>query len=78
MQIIKNTISEIVRELAQNPDIKYDQTLLDDGLIDSLTTIELISILEEKFNIQIDSEELNHHNFNTINNIANLIEQKIK
>jgi D-alanine--poly(phosphoribitol) ligase subunit 2 len=73
----KEVILELVRELAENNDITLDQGLLDEGIIDSLTTIELIGKLESQFNITIDTDELNHHNFNTVLNIISLVDKKL-
>lgn len=67
----------IIKELANNSNIQKDTLLLDEGIIDSLSTIELITTIESKYSIVIDSDELNHFNFNTIDNIAILIQSKL-
>lgn len=67
----------IIKELANNSNIQKDTLLLDEGIIDSLSTIELITTIESKYSIIIDSDELNHFNFNTIDNIAILIQSKL-
>ena len=67
----------IIKELANNSNIQKDTLLLDEGIIDSLSTIELITTIESKYSIVIDSDELNHFNFNTIDNIATLIQSKL-
>lgn len=77
MHTNEDTILALVIELTQNNSLTPSQLLLDEGLIDSLTTIELITKLEEQFNINIDTDDLNHHNFNTIANITALVNQKI-
>lgn len=70
-------ILKIVQKLSGVQEITLQQSLLDEGIIDSLMTIELITNLETHFNINIDFEELNHHNFNSVINISQLIESKI-
>ncbi len=77
MNASQDTILALVKELTQNDQITMSQTLLDEGLIDSLTTIELITKLEEQFNINIDTDDLNHHNFNSVENITTLVNQKL-
>ncbi len=67
----------IIKELANNSNIQKDTLLLDEGIIDSLSTIELITTIESKYSIVIDSDELSHFNFNTIDNIAILIHSKL-
>jgi acyl carrier protein len=66
-----------VKDLTQSPDLDINMSLLDEGILDSLTTIELITKLEEIFNINIDFDELNHQNFNTITNIVALVKKLI-
>ena len=73
---IKEVVLKLVKELTENDTITETQTLLDDGLLDSLTTIDLITKLEEDFHIDIDSDDLNHQNFNTVENIVSLINLK--
>ena len=69
-------ILEILRNISNMPNLNVNQLLLDEGIIDSLSTIELISILEERFAINIAADDLNHFNFNSINAISNLVNSK--
>ena len=78
MNSTREEILNIVKEISNNNDIDFNNRLLDEGIIDSLSTIMLIQRLEEDFNIAIDNNDLNHDNFNTIENIYLLISVKIK
>jgi len=69
-------ILEILKNISNLPDLSINQLLLDEGIIDSLSTIELISILEERFAINIGADDLNHFNFNTVSAISNLVNSK--
>jgi acyl carrier protein len=69
-------ILEILKNISNIPNLTTNQLLLDEGIIDSLSTIELINILEEKFTINIGPDDLNHFNFNTISAISNLVNSK--
>ena len=66
----------ILKNISNIPNLTSDKLLLDEGIIDSLSTIELISILEERFAINIGADDLNHFNFNTITAISNLVNSK--
>ena len=77
MDNITESVFQIVKDLTQSPDLDINMSLLDEGILDSLTTIELITKLEEIFNINIDFDELNHQNFNTITNIVALVKKLI-
>jgi acyl carrier protein len=69
-------ILEILKKVSNLTTLSIDQLLLDEGIIDSLSTIELITILEETYAINIGPDDLNHYNFNTITAISNLINSK--
>ena len=78
MNLTREEILNIVKEISNNNDINFNNQLLDEGIIDSLSTIMLIQRLEEDFNIEINNNDLNHDNFNTIENIYLFISIKIK
>jgi D-alanine--poly(phosphoribitol) ligase subunit 2 len=75
MENITEKVLKLVRDLTENNDVQFNTNLLDEGILDSLTTIELISKLEDEFKINIDSEDLNHQNFNTVSKIEALIQK---
>ena len=56
-----------------------DGTLLfDEGIFDSMGLLNLISFLEEKFNIKVYDSELDATNFASINAIVSYLERKLK
>ena len=75
MENLTESVHQMVIFITQNPDLDINKSLLDEGILDSLTTIELITKLEEVFKINIDSDELNHQNFNKIENIVTLVKK---
>jgi acyl carrier protein len=55
-----------------------DQTSFMEGaIIDSTGILELVNYLENDFNITISDDELLPENLDSINNIANFLENKI-
>ncbi len=66
-------ITDIICQI--NPDVDYaeEKTLIDDGIIDSLELMELISELEGAFDIEIGMEELVPEHFNSVEAIENMI-----
>ena len=55
-----------------------DEPLIESEIIDSLGILKLIAFIEEKFKVTIPDEELIPENFETITDIASLIERKLK
>jgi len=55
-----------------------DDTPLLAGVIDSLGLMQLISFIEEEFEVAIDDAEVTATNFRTVGDIQRLIEQKVQ
>ncbi len=55
-----------------------DETPLLGGVIDSLGLMQLISFLEEEFNVTIDDAEVTADNFKTVSQIEQLVNQKVQ
>jgi acyl carrier protein len=56
--------------------IDHDQSLVSNGVIDSLAILRLIAFVEEKFGIKVEDEELVPENFETINIIKHFVESR--
>ena len=57
---------------------KDDDSLLENGIIDSTGVLEIVTFLEENFNFQVEDEEIVPDNFDSINNINNYIINKFE
>ncbi len=59
------------------PEIDFESSdeLVDDGTIDSLTIVNVISALSEEFGVEFPYEEIIPENFNSLDAIAELIEK---
>ena len=57
--------------------LKDNTSFLEEGIIDSTGVLELVSFLEEKFEIMVDDEELIPENLDSINNITAYLERKM-
>ncbi|NUO83040.1 acyl carrier protein [candidate division KSB1 bacterium] len=76
----KATVKDyILREFlpGENPAALTDATpLISGGILDSLSTLKLVTFLEEKFGIQIEAHEADVEHLDTITNIAALVHAK--
>lgn len=66
---------EILREVKDTIDYENETALIDDELIDSLDLMQLISELEEAYDIEIGMEYIVPENFNSASAILNLINE---
>ena len=53
-----------------------DESLLDNGVIDSTGVLELVSYLQERFAIQIEDDEIVPANLDSIQNLVNCVVRK--
>lgn len=78
-KIIQPTkIMELVRQSCalEEENIRLD-TKLNEISLDSLSFISLIVNLEQEFDMEFDDEELNIYDWETVQEIVNLVEEKI-
>jgi acyl carrier protein len=55
--------------------LKADEDLLSSGILDSLSILRLVAFVEEKFGIRIPDEDVVYDNFNSINSLAEYLQQ---
>ena len=64
------------RATADAGDFADDESLLEAGVIDSMTMVDLISFLESTFSIQIDEDDMIPENFDSVNAIVEYVTSK--
>ncbi|AGR77576.1 acyl carrier protein [Aliarcobacter butzleri] len=75
MDIIER-IKPLVEEIAFKK-VEIDEPLYTSNLIDSMGTVDLAMMLEEEFNIKIDTRDIIESNFDSIEKLANYIKSRI-
>lgn len=57
-------------------DFADDASLLELGVIDSVTMVDLITFLEARFQVRIDDDDMTPENFDSLSAIVALVESK--
>ena len=70
-----NTLLEILEDLHPDVDFTVEESLIDDGILDSLDIVTLITEINDKFDISIPAEEIIPENFNSAKALMALIEK---
>ncbi len=80
MPEIENKIRQFLLEnfvLSEQVDkLGIDESLLENGVVDSTGILELVFFAEDQFGIQIDTSEVLPENFDSINALAAYIRRK--
>ena len=63
--------------LARQKSLTDDDSLLHDGVIDSMGTLDVVMFLEETFDVVLEDEDLVMDNFATISTLAEFVESKL-
>ena len=73
---MKQEILELLESAVPSIDFSYDR-LVDDGLLDSLTVVQIIGELSMEYDIDFAIEDLVPENFNSLDGIVSLVERKL-
>lgn len=78
--IIQRFAVFIAEKILKQPtrSIRPDEPLITSGLIDSFSLIDLALFAEENFGVQIDDTELTADTFDSLLELADIIEQRQK
>ena len=72
---MKDQIIEILTEICPGVDFEKETALIDDGLIDSLDIVAVVTDLMDTFDVQLGVDDLTPENFNSVDAICQLIER---
>ncbi len=64
----------MLKGIKPNVDFENEEALVDDGLIESLDIISIISEISDKYGVQIPSDEIIPDNFNSAEALYELVQ----
>jgi acyl carrier protein len=76
----KEKIREFVIEnflFGADDGVEDDTSFLENGIVDSTGILELVTFLEEEFEISVEDEELIPENLDSINNVVAYLQRKL-
>jgi acyl carrier protein len=74
--VIKTFILENFLPGEDPKNLTDDTELKESGILDSLSTLKLVTFLEEHFKIELEASDLDAGNLSSITSIANLVGSK--
>ena len=70
---MREEIIEILKELLPDVDVENATSMADDGLIDSINVVNIVTEVAINFDVQIPFEALVNENFNSVDTIVALV-----
>lgn len=64
--------------MVEREDIPLEQSLIDEGVIDSFGLIEIAAYIEREYNVTVSEEKMTNENFSSVTKIVNFIESEMK
>lgn len=74
---MKEKLLEVLKREYPEIDFMVDANLVDDGILDSLTIVGVISAISMEFGVVLPYEEIIPENFNSVDAMAAMIEKYI-
>lgn len=71
-----NKLIEILSEICPNVDFRKEKALVDDGLIDSFEIVSIVAEIMDHFEVELDVDDLMPENFNSVEAMMQLIEER--
>lgn len=71
-------LMEILKRIKPEADLTASNDLIDEGILDSMDIVSIISEIEKEYFIEIDPDEIDPDNFQSISSMFAMIEKVIK
>jgi acyl carrier protein len=77
-ELIPTLAQHIATNILKQPGrkLKTDEPLISSGIVDSFSLVDLALFVEDTFGVHIDDTELNASTFDTLDQLANLIQAR--
>ena len=75
-KIVKDYVNRELAEEGKETDLKEEENLLANGIVDSLGVLKLVSFIENEFNVQVPDEDVTVNNFRSLKSIGEYLEKR--
>lgn len=75
--MIKDTVRKFIQRFVSGQSFKDDTNVFENGMVNSLFAMQLVSFVENEYDITVENEDIDLNNFKDVNSIAKLIESKL-
>lgn len=72
---MRDTLLDLLEEILPDVDFENEDALIDDGILESFDIVNLVSELNDAFDIEIRPKDLLAENFNSIDAMVEMIQR---
>lgn len=72
---MKEKLLALLEDIRPDVDFKHEEKLIDEGILDSFDIISIAQEISETFGVEVNVEDLEPYNFNTVDAMLELIEK---
>ena len=74
---MRESLLEILRDVCPDVDFERETSLIDDGLLESLDIVSIVTGIMDEFDVELNVDDLLPENFNSVDAMLALIERKL-
>lgn len=74
----KEDLLKILKEIKPEVEFEGNKHLIDEGELDSLSIVEVVSTIDEEFDVEIGVKDIIPENFNSVDAMWNLIQRLLE
>lgn len=71
--LIRKNVTSVACKTLTLETIEFEKDLIDSGLLDSLSMVQLMVALEDEFNIRIEPEDLDFEDYRSVKSMTEMI-----
>ena len=68
-----NELLELLKRVKPGVDFENNKSLIDDEILDSFDIVSIVAAINDEFDIEITAKDILPENFNSLENMHNLI-----
>lgn len=76
MKPMRERLIELMKENLPGVDVENETALVDDGILESLDLVTLVNEIMNEFDMELNVDDLVPENFNSVDSILEMIEDK--
>lgn len=73
---MRESLLEILRDVCPDVDFEREMSLIDDGLLESLDIVSIVTGIMDEFDVELNVDDLLPENFNSVDAMLALIESR--